>query len=142
MAKKTKYGTYVFLLLIVAIALYNYLLHIPRKPSSSLTKPDFHIAARDLAGLFGNDEPQADQRYMNKIISVSGIITTIQKDELGDYTISLGSHSNLPASISCTLDPTYIPSHIFLRAGDSATIRGTYVGQAHDLVLADCIIEK
>jgi hypothetical protein len=140
--KKTKYGTIIFLLLIIALSIYSYVWHVPGRPKSKEAGPDFRLAAHDLIGIFESDGSQSDRRYMNKVLSVSGVVKTIQKNDLGTYTISLGSHSNLPASVICALDSSFVPHSFSLKNGDSTTIRGTYVGEAHDPVLVQCIIEK
>lgn len=142
MIKMAKYGTIIFLLLIVAISVYTYAIRISGNPLSGQPDPDFRLAAHDLIDMAERDESQTDRRYMDKIISVSGVINAIQKNDLGVYTISLGSHSSLPASISCALDSRFVTQSVFGRKGDSATIRGVYVGRARDLVLSQCIIEK
>jgi tRNA_anti-like len=140
--KKIKYGIIIFLLLAVALSIYSYVWHAPGRPLSKEINPDFRLAAHDLIGIFESDGSKSDRRYLNKVLSVSGVVKTIQKNDLGAYTISLGSHSYLPASVICALDSSFIPHSFFLRNGDTATIRGTYVGQAHDPILVQCIIEK
>jgi tRNA_anti-like len=142
MAKKTKYGTYLFLFLVIAIAVYSYFLHAPGWSSAKLVNPDFRLTAHEWVGIFDSNELQSDQHYMNKIISVSGVVRMTRQNEWGTYTISLGSLSGQPTSVNCALDTAYVHHPVQLKKGDSVTIRGRYVGQAHDLTLVQCIIEK
>jgi hypothetical protein len=142
MEKRIKYGIALLLLLMAGLAIYGYLHHLPGGSPLPLKEADISIAARDLVSVFDKNETLSDRKYVYKVLSVRGVIKKIRKNEDGNYIIYLGSNPEPGPSVSCSLDSLYNSHSLSLKAGDSATIRGTCAGRLTDVVLIQCIIEK
>lgn len=141
MEQRAKYGTILLLFLITGLSLYGYL----RYSSGSalvVSRPDLYTTAAGLTRAFEKNEYLSDSQYLYKKLSVSGIIKKIKKNESGNYLIFLGSHSPLPALVSCHLDSLYKSRRLSLRTGDSCILIGTCAGHLSDVILLGCIIEK
>jgi hypothetical protein len=115
---------------------------MPDTTLSSMPGSDFRMPAYELISRYDSNEPGTNDQYLNKILSVSGVIKSISKTDSGGYALYLGSHTDLPVAIYCSLDSLYNPHRLFLRPGDSTIIRGTCFGRVHDIIMTQCIIEK
>jgi len=144
--KRIKYGIGILLVLITGLFLYGFLFRKPVKTFSENSKPaskaDFHVTAVDLINSFDKNESWANERYFNKILSVSGIIQTFGREQNGNYVLTLGYKSEQPATVTVNLDRLYDDVDLLLNPGDSITIRGICCGQVNTIVMLQCIIEK
>jgi len=104
----------------------------------SVAKPDFIISAGQLQKDFENDETAASIKYINKILEVTGIISSVDKTG-NTTTINLGTE-NGSSSVICTISGVDAPSEI--KRGDEITIRGECSGFLMDVLLNNCSIIK
>jgi len=142
MERRIKYGTAAFALLLAILALYSYLTHRNDNGRSRLQDSAIPITAFDLAHSFEKNETVSNQTYLNKILSVRGVIKDIRKDEHGGYLVDLGSRRDLPFSVHCSLDDLYTRHDLPVKKGDSCAISGTCAGLLTNIVLLQCVIEK
>jgi len=128
--------------LIIAIggilgALYMYNL----KPKDLKTvKPDFVITAVELTAAFNEDVKAATDKYVNKVIEVSGEISSVMPGEKGAVNIQLESGNNV-TSVICTI-PNAGDTKTF-EPGKAITLRGVCSGFLMDVLLNNCVaVEK
>jgi len=115
--------------------------HLYDKPHQSAAgeSADVSINADTLYHQYQADEHTADQKYMGKVISVTGRLTEIQHN--GNSTIWILSTQPGGGGINCQLftgtkvDPEP-------KTGDAVTIKGRCTGFLMDVNLADCVPDK
>ena len=141
MQRRIKYGIFLLVLLAIGLSIYGFFFH--SMPGSKVAaKADVHIGAGDLAAAFDNHEGLSDSLYLYKVLSVSGIVRKVRKNQPGNYTISLGDRTSPTTAVSCILDSAYNQQDIPFVTGDSLTIWGTCAGHLTDVVMVQCIMEK
>src|SRR6185369_9250118 len=61
-----------------------------RKPADlSDAKPDNIVTASQLLGDYSKDEKAANQKYLNKVTSVRGVLKSVDKDHTGTVSLAL-----------------------------------------------------
>ena len=90
------------------------------------------IAAATLAGEYEADETQANKKYLDKAIEVTGVITDITTDQQHNTVVMLSGTSM--SNIKCAF-PTHITA---LKKGDHITVKGFCTGYLTDVVLNLC----
>ena len=90
----------------ILIALYYYNL---KASDMSKAKPDFKITASALQKAFEDDETKASATYINKILEVTGKISSIKPAEDKVVSVSLVTGSDL-SSVNCTFPAVRDPS--------------------------------
>jgi hypothetical protein len=105
------------------------------------TKPDFVISAADLEKAFETDEKVASGQYINKILEVTGKISSVKPGENSAVSISIET-DNPVASVIATFPGIKDPA--FFKTGDELTFRGQCSGFLMDVLLNNCaaIIKK
>jgi hypothetical protein len=115
-------------------ALYLYNL---KATDMSKAKPDFIVTASALQKAFEDDETKASVTYINKIVEVTGKISSVKPAENKTVSISLVTESDL-SSVICTFPAVNDPS--VFRTGDQITLRGECSGFLMDVLLNNCAI--
>lgn len=115
------------------------------------SKTDLTISATDLIKKFETNEAAANKEFLGEktdfIITVSGPVKEVIKDETGAYTVVLGD-STTSSSVRCSLDPLQNQQAASLKTGSSISIKGAItgfmkddLGIGSDVVLNRCVIE-
>jgi len=141
MERRTKYGIFFLVFLIVGLGLYG-ILQQAYGVSKILAEADVHVTAPELTASFAGDEGRADSLYLYRIVSVGGFFQQLIDDGSGNYIVRLSGDRSGKATVDCHLDSLYTREDLILRTGDSVTIRGSCAGQWENVVLVQCIIEK
>lgn len=125
----------------VAAAIYGYYLY--NKPVESMISmtTDFKITAQQLQAAYENDEKTSDQKYLGKVIEVSGIIQTIDKDPKGNISILLETDNPISA-VSCSVDLKSNNELANLKPGKNVTLKGFCSGYLSDVVMVRCVPVK
>jgi hypothetical protein len=139
MNKRIKYGVLLIFFLIVGLTFYGYLSYHRHTLSFN---PDLYIDAKDLRAAFENNETAGNNLYLNKRVSVRGVVEKIEKKPSGNYIVQLGNTINGPISVSCHMDSLFSEHPTSLSIGDGCIIFGTCAGYLTDVVLLQCIKEK
>ena len=105
----------------------------------SVTKPDFIIQADALLKEFETNEQEASLKYINKVIEVSGTISSAEKGEGTAWNIALDTGSDF-AKILCTFSSIEDTSQ--LQSGKEVVLRGECSGYLMDVLLNNCQIIK
>jgi hypothetical protein len=121
-------------LLAILAALYYYNLE---HSDTSKAKPDFIISASLLQKEFEDNETAASTKYINKIIEVSGKISSVKTGDNNITSISLETGSPL-SSVICTFHASIDPSKFIL--GEEVTLRGECSGFLMDVLLNNCAL--
>lgn len=128
------------ILLLVLVAL-GWAWHLYDKPHQSAADESAAatVNADTLYHQYAADEKTADQKYMGKVLAVTGRLTEIQHS--GNSIIWILSTQPGGGGINCQLfagtkvDPEPHP-------GDAVTVKGRCTGFLMDVNLADCVPEK
>jgi hypothetical protein len=136
--KRTLIGIGILLLLLIAA---GWAWRQFNKPHGSAAgeSADVTINADTLYHQYQSDEHVADQRYMGKVIAVTGRLTEVQHS--GNSVIWILSTQSGGGGINCQLfagtkvDPEP-------KTGDQVTLKGRCTGFLMDVNLADCVPDK
>jgi hypothetical protein len=118
----------------ILAALYFYNL---KSTDMSKAKPDFILTASALQKDFEADETKASLSYINKILEVTGKISSVKPGEKGVVNISLATESDL-SSVICTFPAISDPS--IFKPGEEISLRGECSGFLMDVLLNNCAI--
>lgn len=100
-------------------------------------KPDFTITAEDLQKEFESDENASTSKFVNKIVEVTGVISSIEKGENNAINVALTTGSSL-SSVICTFPGNTDTSGLI--AGRTVTLRGECSGFLMDVLLNNCVV--
>ncbi len=100
-------------------------------------KPDFTITAEELRKEFESDEIASTSKFVNKIVEVTGVVSSIDKGENNALNVTLTTGSSL-SSIICTFSGNTDTSG--LKAGQAVTLRGECSGFLMDVLLNNCVL--
>lgn len=134
-----------FLLLLLALtigaAYYGYSEFTRGHKSLNETKADLAIQASELVAAFAKDENQANAQYLDKVMSVQGMVKSVEKDDKGLYTVTLGQDGEM-SNVSCQVDEKDTSSVASLKSGDKVTFKGVCTGMLMDVVLIRCVLQR
>ncbi len=122
-------------ILIVGVILWLFLFNRDIRFSS---KPDFIMYARDLTEAFNTNEAEANDLYLDKVISVSGIVESISEDSM-EITVYL-KEKDAVSGVICSFDRDTDVSGIM--EGTRVQIKGKCTGYLLDVILNKCSIEQ
>jgi len=100
-------------------------------------KPDFLISAEELQKEFESDENASNIKFVNKIIEVTGVISSLEKGENNSMNIAL-STANSMSSVICTITAETDASGLV--SGQTVTLRGECSGFLMDVLLNNCVL--
>lgn len=95
------------------------------------------ISADSLTNAFQLNEQEANKKYLNKALEVTGTLLNTNKDQSGHTTILIGK-SDAFSNVSATL-VTSAP--IAQKTGESITVKGICTGNLSDVVITDGVIK-
>lgn len=131
MQKKTLFFAGAFLCLVLASwGFYQY--QKPRTDAASL-QTAYKLSAQQLFNEYSRNEAEADKKYGNKILEVTGVVKEIQAT--GHTTNILLAAAEM-GGVNCSFEktPQSPPT-----AGDSLTIKGRCAGFLMDVSLVDAV---
>jgi hypothetical protein len=132
-----KYIKY-FIAAAVAAGAFGY--YYVNKPKASLTnkQPDVIISPEKLLADFNADEQQANTKYLDKIIEVSGKVSAKSTDN-NKVTIMMDTGDPM-SSVTCELVPSQSKKSSGFEEGSFIEVKGICTGMLADVVLVDCVI--
>lgn len=134
---------FIILALILVIAASGISLYMYFKPSKDLAKvkPDIGLSAKEFIEDYASDESSGNEKYVGKIIEVSGSIFSIQSNERGISTIFLEDDF---FGISCALDSAYSVSVKNIldssKEGSPIIIKGRCNGILTNIQMSSCVL--
>ncbi|MGK7392111.1 MAG: OB-fold protein [Candidatus Cyclobacteriaceae bacterium M2_1C_046] len=122
------------------IAALSFAINFFNKPSSQIVTgdADYRVNAYQLFAEFTEDEKAANKKYLNKIISVSGEIASIEGIDSLNYSITLKVNQHF--GVRCQL--RQYNDNKNLNVGDNVIIKGLCTGKLMDVVLVKSTIEN
>lgn len=147
MKKNLKIIIPLILLIAVAGAWYAYKEYNRKPASMENTKADFATNTATLIAAFEENEAKANLQYLDKVVEVEGAIRSVNPDEAGLYTVTLGDDGSL-SSVRCSVDSVFSERASELQPGGSITVRGVCTGfmadplLGSDVTLVRCAILK
>ena len=126
-------------LLVLVLAAVGWGWHLYDKPHRSAAgiSPDLTITADSLYHQYQLDERSADQRFMGKVLKVSGHLAEIQRSGRAEIWI-LAAQAGSPGGINCQLFSGTAIEHE-PKPGDAVIIKGRCTGFLMDVNLTDCV---
>jgi len=138
MKSKVKIALFVVFLFGILSLLIGLSLYFKKHKDLSSTKPDFVITATVLQKEFEEDEKTASEKYINKILEVTGTILSVNQADSSNINLSLKTESDL-STVICTFVAT---DPAKFRSGEDVTIRGECSGFLMDVLLNNCALIK
>lgn len=131
----------VIIFIIVAVAGY-FAWQAYNKPVATLhdVKPELEISAEKLFADFTGDEDSANQKYLGKVILISGSVLDVNLNS-GEYSTVYLDANDVMGSVSCQLEKGEEAKAGKLNTGNTVSLKGKCTGFAMDVVLTQCIIE-
>ena len=132
-----KFKGYIFIGVVIFIGCSIIAAYLFYKPSEKLNSKDHQveILAHELFRIYENDENEGNDKFLNKVVLVSGKILSIS-----DKIIVVGEKDQ---SVSCKLDEINIEKIQMFNIGQEIRIKGLCSGLGlFDVNLTKCIIEE
>lgn len=123
-------------ILIGGIIAYN--LFNKEHDSLKAKNPDFTLSASELFDQFSLDEKNANAKYLDKIIEVSGQVAKISQSENGQTQVFLKSNDPM-FGVICEIDMQSGTPESGWKEGDSILLKGLCSGFLMDVALNRCI---
>ncbi|WP_298540166.1 hypothetical protein [uncultured Aquimarina sp.] len=105
----------------------------------STATPNVSMKAGILLAEFLNDETEANKKYLEQIIQVSGTIAEIDTNKNGNAIIVLRKGDDIE-SVICHLSPEENKKTSNLKIGQEINIKGICTGYLMDVILIKCTI--
>lgn len=102
----------IVLLIIIALVVYNYIYKSHRNIETEITS--FVITASDLANEFTSDIENSNEKFLDKTLEISGIVTSVGKTSL-----------EIENNISCYFDNTITNAQLLHK---KITVKGRCIG--------------
>jgi len=136
--KRIIIGAIVVIAIAVGVALYMY-----NKPHKDIagSEADVKIEAVMLFDNYTQDEVTANAKYLDKVISVSGTVGSINRENAEEPSLNLNTN-DMMGVVTCQ----FLPEHAYeldnIQEGDKITVKGQCTGMLMDVVLIRCSVEK
>jgi hypothetical protein len=137
--KRTILWTGILLLALIGAGWGWHLYDMPHRSAAGVS-PDLAIAADSLYRQYLTDERTADQRFMGKVLKVSGHLSEIQRNGKSEIWI-LSTDPAAGGGVNCQLFAGTTIDHE-PKPGDAVTVKGRCTGFLMDVNLTDCVPDK
>ena len=123
---------------IICAAIAWYLYNEYNEPHKGVAdiRSDIQITATDLYSDFQSNETNANKKYLNKVIEVTGNVSEVQNVN-GSQIILLSSAGNM-GGVSCQLTNDENNKKKIVKKSTTITIKGKCSGYLMDVNLVDC----
>lgn len=128
------------ILALVAMGLIN-LMFVGSATSVNDIQPDLRVNASKIYRSFCEDEVQARQQYIDKLIEVSGVLRSVTKGEGDQYILSLDFERSM-GQLLCELDGKENPDLENLKIGEAITVKGFCRKYAFEVSMDHSILIK
>ena len=128
----------ILLLLALGAAIYIYSEFNRGHKDLSKESAEYSMTSTDLYKAFKADEKAFNQKYLNKIIDVSGTISTITQSK--DKVVVLLPVEGEMGGVQCELKKEVWDQNKSLKKGDLIKVRGMCSGGLMDVILNKCAI--
>lgn len=118
--------------LVVGYKLWN-------KPHENISdqKVEFSLNAKDVLSEFEKSEAEANTKFMNKIIEVSGKVANIESND-STSIITLDTENPM-SGVICELDPFSKHKRTNFEVGEAVKFKGICTGFLSDVIMSRCV---
>ena len=111
------------------------------KPHQNMEKAeaDMTLEATTLFSAFESNEAEANEKYLDKIIKISGTVKEVNTDEEGNISLTLESGNEL-FGVICQMDNLTKQEKTDFKIGEPVTLKGICTGMLMDVVLVRCVV--
>ena len=126
------------ILLVIIVATSGVVFFMWNKPQRNVEdEKGIVVTAAQLVQEYQASEPEANKKYLDKAIQVSGIVGDVKTNQDGNATITLASDDAF-SGVFCTLK-TKEPG---VTTGATVTIKGICSGMLSDVRLREAVVVK
>jgi DNA polymerase I-like protein with 3'-5' exonuclease and polymerase domains len=122
---------------IVAIGVYLYVFHKPARTAAS-EEAAYSVTTSSLLAEFEADENAANAKYLEKVIKVSGIVSSVTENDASIIVYLAEPEST--SGVSCNFLKTDLDKSK-ITAGDKVFIKGICAGYLMDVMLNRCALD-
>lgn len=117
---------------VLVATLAGIMVYLYNKPSRNVVaETGIPVTATELFTKFSTNEPQANNRYLNKVLQVSGQVLEVKSNSTAGRVVILNTGDPL-FGIACTLDKPEV-----VKPGEKITVKGICTGYLSDVVLTN-----
>lgn len=145
MSRKRIIGS-IILLVVAGGSFYAYKQYSRKNKDLSNVKADIKLTAATLIREYEASDSVSNEKYLGKILEVTGNLRNVEKDGSAYYTVVLGDTTNM-SSIRCSMDTTHQQDAAGLEPNSSIVVRGACtgfirdeLGLGSDIILNRCVI--
>jgi len=131
----------IFLILLALAALVAAIILINRfQPEDTIkTRPaDVKVEAEELMAEFLADEAGANEKYLNKTLEVTGNVSTFQRDDRGNFSVTLSAGSQA-TGVKCKFDKLVEHRRREFQIGEKVTFKGICMGYIGQVEMVGCV---
>lgn len=132
-----KYLKYVLLLALIGGSFGYYMYNKPHQNMNKATA-EIHLTSTQLFTDYENDETEANGKYLDKIMEISGKIKEVATDENGMMSLTLESGSDM-FGVICQMDNLSKHQRTEFEEGEEVKLKGICTGVLMDVVLVRCV---
>jgi uncharacterized protein YpmB len=134
--QKNKARIFIIVLLLVIVGVIIGWMYLYKPNRSVENERGIEITAAQLVKEFQANEAEANAKYLDKTLQVTGVVSTFDKNQEGQVTIMLSSDDAM-TGVFCTLkdDAKSI-------VGNTVTIKGFCSGMLSDVRIREAVIIK
>lgn len=128
--------------LIIGGALFFIYKNAPEKSNMENTAPDVTMEASALFSEFSDDEAAANEKYLNKVVIVSGAVAQTVSGENGKMpNLSLKTGDEF-GSVICSFDDRSTFEKFEFHADENVKLKCVCMDYYRDVKLVDCVFVK
>ncbi len=124
-------------ILILGAAIFGYLQWTKPHQDIAAAKSEFTISANELLTAFQTGEAEADAKYNDKVVEVSGAVREVTQTD-GKTIVRLDAGDSMDG-VTCELDEKASHKRTEFKTGDPVTFKCTCSGFLMDVVLVRCV---
>jgi hypothetical protein len=133
-----KYLIWVIALGMGCMGFAAYMYNKPHK-NIAATAPDYSLSAATFYQEFEENEPMANERYLNKVVAVNGNLTGIEMNENGNPVLVLETGSPF-GGIRCTMEAGQYSRIATFEEGMEVEVKGICTGMLLDVILVQSVL--
>lgn len=124
--------------LVLALASSLVFVLVYNKPHRNPEKEEaVQVNALDLFNAFESNEAEANTKYLDKVLEITGVVSEITANQEKQPIVVLES-GNMIFGVRCTMQHDQANTHI----GDTVSIRGICTGYLSDVIITNGTISK
>jgi hypothetical protein len=102
-------------------------------------EPSVKVDAATILKEYEANEVAGDNKYKDKVVEITGVVTSVGKDLLDDVYISVGTGAEFElATVQCFVNKDFIDKSATLQKGQKITVTGRVDGVMLNVLVKDC----